>query len=70
MEKVIDNVLEPLLNQFVKVLFRDGDIVRSIKGNLISYSVDFITIKTFSNEFSLNRSQVFKIQRSDSDGNG
>jgi len=69
LEKVKDNALELLLNQFVKVLFKDGANIRSIKGNLISYSPQFITIQTRSNTFLLHKNWVFKIQ-SCSPGNG
>ena len=58
----MEEAIESLINKLVKVLYKDGTDIRSIKGNLISYSNDFVKIQTLSNEMLINRSQIIKIQ--------
>ena len=68
----MENVIDEMKGFLVKVVFRDGNSIRSIKGKLIDSSSDFIEIQTFSNQFFINRSQIFKIQKVDEgcDSNG
>lgn len=63
----MDKVIDDMIGFLVKVVFRDGDSIRSIKGDLIDASSDFIRLKTLSNEILINRSNIFKIQKIRSD---
>jgi len=58
----MEEAIESLKNKLVKVLYKDGEEFRSIRGNLISYSIDFVKIQTLSNEMLINRTQIIKIQ--------
>lgn len=66
----MEEVLDSLLGKKIKVLFRDGDSVRCIRGKLSSVSSDFVKICTLSNEFFINRTEIIKIQKGDSGENG
>jgi len=46
----------------VKILFKEGERLRSLKGSLIGLSGDFIKIRTFKQDFLINTSSIVKIQ--------
>jgi len=58
----MEEVMESLRNKIVKIVFKDGEEIRSIRGKLISYSPDFIKIQTFQNEMLIARSTILKIK--------
>jgi hypothetical protein len=50
-------------NVGVKILFEEGDTVRSLKGTLKSISPDFVELQTLSHEFFLVKTDnVIKIE--------
>jgi len=46
----------------VKVVFRDGNNVRSIRGELKQSEGDFLSIRTLKQNFLINKADVIKIQ--------
>ena len=66
-----ENVFELCDNRVCKVLFRDGGTVRSIKGEILPGTDDFLRLHTLTQDFLINRREVLKIQvPSESDCNG
>lgn len=56
------DVIELCDGRLVKVLFRDGEKIRSIRGELKPTSSNFLRVQTLTQEFLLNISDVIKIQ--------
>jgi len=48
--------------KLVKVVFRDGNNVRSIRGELKQSEGDFLSIRTLKQNFLINKADVIKIQ--------
>jgi len=48
----------------VKVVFKDGEIVRSIRGNLLEKKGDFIKIQTLKKIMWINKDTIIKMEKS------
>jgi len=68
----MNNVAVEKTNVLVKVLFHEGDEVRSLRGILKSISEDFVELQTLAHDFLLIKTgQIIKIQalsKGDCDG--
>ena len=53
--------MEKLIGKFVKIVFRDGEECRVIKGDVISFDGIFLTIKTLSHTHLLKRDTVERV---------
>jgi len=60
-------VIDSLLKEKVKILFKDGNSVRCLRGILLSHDSNFVKLKTLKNEFLINCSEIVKIQHCISD---
>lgn len=61
MEETKD-VLQMFKGQLVKILYKDGDKTRSLKGDLIESNMEFVVIKTLSNQFAIKRVNLLSIK--------
>lgn len=59
--------MEKLKGKAVKVVYKDGQEVRSIKGFLLNIDDGFIEIQAHQNSIFINKSQVLKVVELDSD---
>lgn len=64
MENTNENkdILQMFKDQLVKILYKDGDKTRSLKGNLVESNFEFVVLKTLSNQFAIKRSNLLQIK--------
>ena len=53
---------QDLKGKKVKVIYKDGDTIRSLRGVITSITSDFIRLQTLSNEFYFNRNEIVRIK--------
>ena len=63
-----EKVIEQFDGRLVKVLFRDGNQIRSIRGELKPFESDFLRVRTLTQDFLINKTDIIKIQIPNADG--
>lgn len=68
--KVAKEEIERFKGQLVKCVYHDGDHVTVVRGRLVSVSNDFAEIHTHDNVFLIRLSEIVKLQRGLTAGDG
>lgn len=45
-----------------EIVFEEGDSIRRLKGEIIKEDESFITLKTLSKEYRINKNRIIKIE--------